>query len=300
VLVLAGCSRNGQLREAGNVLITSPLGSISIYQLASRLNLKVVESDSIGATLRDEANTIVIFADPNGQAYVNAQPVGEPGGIVPAGGMLFVPQVLEGEIRLALRPRRAPQSRHLPVPKPVERLGTVILDPGHGGDDPGAISVYGLSEKTVNLEVATAAAEILTRSGVDVVMTRQADQFVDLEERAAMANGRRPALFVSIHADAAHNRDAAGFTVYVARLASRQSQRAAEAIADCLISAGVSSRGIRTANYRVLVRTTCPAVLVELGYLSNSHDAAWLGNAGYRQKLSQAVAEGVIDFLNQR
>ncbi len=145
--------------------------------------------------------------------------------------------------------------------------------------------------------MALIVAERLAQSGVDVRMTREDDRFIDLDERSAMANRLRPNLFVSLHADSARNRAATGFTVYVSRLASRPSEAAADAIARRLQAAGVPYRGRKEANYRVLVGTSCPAVLVEMGYLSNAREAAYLANPAYRQQLGEAVANGIVDYL---
>jgi N-acetylmuramoyl-L-alanine amidase len=130
-------------------------------------------------------------------------------------------------------------------------------------------------------------------------LTRSDDRFIELEERSSLANRLRAELFVSIHADAARNRTAQGFTVYVARQPARSSQDAADAVARRLQAAGAFSRGRKEANYRVLVGTTCPAVLVELGYLSNAQEASLLTRPAYRRQLADAIANAVIDYFQR-
>ena len=137
-------------------------------------------------------------------------------------------------------------------------------------------------------------------AGVDVILTRRSDKFIDLNERAEVANRARADVFVSIHADSSPNTRAYGFTVYVARQASRNSLILARAIERRLRDTGVVSRGVRKANYRVLVRTACPAVLVELGYLSNVSEAAKLLQKDYRRNLASAISEGIVDYLQGR
>ncbi len=292
----AGCNDTNELVVEGHELIASPKGTVSVYQLAGRLDLRVIQSSRTHATLRNGAHTVLIFADPEGQILVNGKPVGATGGITPVGDILFIPTAAVQHVRAATRTVQIPAqppSRRRPGPK--RRI--VVLDPGHGGRDPGAPSCAGIWEKTVNLSVALSAAEILRRRGINVILTRDNDTFIELNERAAIANRKRAALFVSIHADAAKNRSARGFTMYVSRSASERSLAAARAISRHMVFTGTPNRGIRRADFRVLVRTACPAVLVELGYLSNRQEAARLAKSAHRRKLAESIANGVTDFL---
>ncbi len=307
-----GCSP-GQVHANGS-LVAAPAGSLSVYQLAERLGMQVVDVTIMMATLRDSHDTVVIYAEPGSLAYVNGRVLAAPrGGVMAVDDILFVPQDYEPAIRSALRmPSTPPPPPPLPsMPPPgreppptrqaVGRLGTVVIDAGHGGQDPGTISVYGVREKTIVLDVAQTVAERLIQSGVDVRLTRDGDEFIPLEGRAEIANRCRAALFVSIHADSApRNRAASGFTVYTNRTPSRGSIAAADAVIGDLSSAGGDSRGRHEANYRVLVGASCPAILVEIGFLSNAREAANLGNQGYRDRLAAAIAAGVLDYLARR
>jgi N-acetylmuramoyl-L-alanine amidase len=277
-----------------------------MYSLADRLGMIVTDYSSTMVAMRDDRNSVVLFAGPEGRAYVNGRPVPAPvGGVIRADGMLFIPISYESAIREQMRGPvvRPTAAAPFPTPRPTAlpvaaRVGGVVLiDPGHGGQDPGAISVRRDREKTIVLDVARVVAERLAQSGVDVRMTRQDDRFIALDDRAALANRLRPNLFVSIHADFARNRAATGFTLYVSPLASRTSKAAADALARHLQAAGVPYRGRKEADFRVLVNTTCPAVLVELGYLSNPREAAYLASPAYRQQLGQAIANGIVDYL---
>jgi N-acetylmuramoyl-L-alanine amidase len=184
----------------------------------------------------------------------------------------------------------------VPTPRPVP-AHSVVLDAGHGGRDPGAIGVNGLYEKVVNLSVTVEVAHLLQQRGVRVTMTRTTDRYLTLEQRAAIANRVRPNLFVSIHADSAPNRTARGFTLYVANGASSRSHAAADAIVRTMATTGMHSRKKKKKNIRVLVQTRCPAVLVELGFLSNRQDAALLASAAFRSRLARAVARGICAHL---
>ncbi len=302
LLAVAGCGGPSSAYYPGNDPLAATLGSLSIYQLAGRMDLAVVMSGRSSALLRDRANVVNIYPDPGGQAYVNGRQVGPSGGIVPVDGMLFVPEALAEAIALSLRPPPpvAPTARKAPGPSAPPCRGLVVIDPGHGGKDPGAISVYGEREKNIVLGVALATARQLRSRGLDVRMTRGDDTFVPLNDRADLANELGADLFVSIHADSAGNRSATGFTCYIARGASAASLQSAGRIAKTLLAGGSHSRGVRKANYRVLVRTACPAVLVELGYLSNGWEAGRLGDRRYQRVLSQALADGVLGFFQAR
>ncbi|MFA6132882.1 MAG: N-acetylmuramoyl-L-alanine amidase [Phycisphaerae bacterium] len=304
-LVAAGCAPANNLQHNGS-LVPSPPGAISVYQMAGRLGMAVMESTPSMATLRSAGNTVVIYADPAGQAYVNGRALSDPtGGIVLIDGVLFVPMSFEQAIRSALRGGTTPPPSTPSAPGPRSPLvkvpmrgGLVVIDAGHGGKDTGAPSVAGGVEKTIVLDVARAVSERLAQSGVDVKMTREGDTFVELDERAAIANRARADLFVSIHADSApRNRSANGFTVYVSRSPSRASEAAAAAIARRMSAAGAEFRGKKEAGYRVLVCNDRPAVLVELGFLTNGRDAANLSSGAYRDRLADAIADGIVDYL---
>jgi N-acetylmuramoyl-L-alanine amidase len=187
-----------------------------------------------------------------------------------------------------------------PTPRteyPAKLTGCVVIDAGHGGDDPGATSCTGYYEKTVNLSVARKVASLLRQKGLRVVMTRDGDEFIELEERAAIANRNNAQLFVSIHSNSTERSSARGFTIYEARSASRSSRQAAEAIARAMAKTGLDNTGVREADYKVLIYTEGPAVLVELGYLSNYQEAALLKDSSFQDRLAEAIAKGISDFL---
>ncbi len=131
-------------------------------------------------------------------------------------------------------------------------------------------------------------------------MTRAGDTFVDLEERAAMANRAGAHLFVSLHADAAKDTSVRGFTVYVSRSAGGDTLHAAEVLAAALSGQGIPSRGVRRADYRVLVKTRMPAVLVEAGFLSNPAEASLLVSDAVQQRIAASLAAGVEKVLTGR
>ncbi len=195
-------------------------------------------------------------------------------------------------------PREAPP----PTPPPTARTirgATVVLDPGHGGKDPGAWprSLSALPEKTIVLDISSKLARILSDRGARVVSTRTTDVFIELSTRSAAADRHRADLFVSVHADSAQRASASGAGVHIYNQASAQSQRAAQAINTAFRRAGLETRGIYRNNFHVLREHSRPAVLIECGFLTNRGDAQSLNDAGYRTRVAMAIAEGITDYF---
>lgn len=301
-LFATGCQTQGDTVAAGGPILVAPDDTISVYQLAERLNLEARCTSRLSTILTDAANTVIVYSNPGGRVFVNGKQVGPSGGIACVDGILFLSSAFEAPIRGALRPaarRDKPPVDDVPPvpdkkkpPRPAD-AAKLVIDPGHGGKDPGAIGVGGVREKAINLSVAGELSRCLRSAGHNVAMTRDDDTFIELADRSDVANRKSTDLFVSIHADAASRASARGYTVYVARQASAASVRAAEAIERSLGSTGLPSLGVRRADYRVLVNTACPSVLVELGFVTNSADASALSSDAFQKRLAKAVADGV-------
>ncbi len=144
---------------------------------------------------------------------------------------------------------------------------TVVVDAGHGGKDNGAFRRFGGAEKDATLDVATRLAAKLRESQFRVVMTRSSDVFIPLDERAAIGNRQKNAIFVAINFNDSGRRGIRGFETYyhnpVARTLAYRIQQ------HLMTLPGASNRGVKTANFRVLRKAAYPAVLVECGFLSN-------------------------------
>ena len=174
-------------------------------------------------------------------------------------------------------------------------MKTVCIDPGHGGKDPGAVS-GGVQEKDIALAVALKIGALLT--GYEVVYTRDEDVYVGLAERALIANQAQADLFVSVHCNSAPSASANGMEVYVHTTRGAASTRAAHAIYDRLLPAsGFRGRGVKANDYAVLRETVMPAVLVELGFVSNEGDRAKLISEGWQDRAAEAIASGIMEVL---
>lgn len=204
-------------------------------------------------------------------------------------------------LRIGMKPPPPPQVAVVapPVAPPPAREAyrnvTIVVDPGHGGHDPGTLGNGHsfMPEKSLTLAIATELAQQLRSRGANVVMTRTGDWFLELDSRAAVANRHRADIFVSIHIDASRNTGASGTTVYMCRGGSAQSRQLAQCVAQALQDAGIECRGTRSAGYRVLVASNCPAILVECGFLTNFGDARQLNTPYHRARLAAAIAQGI-------
>ncbi len=271
---------------------------ISADQLASRLGLQKSFSDGRHIELTNSTNRVLIFTHPGGNVYVNGQNIGLAGACRREDGTYYFAELLVPRIRGYLNAQTPVKPVYTPSsPSPSYSGRTVVIDAGHGGKDPGAISYLGYPEKEVNLKVAQKVAWRLKSKGIRVIMTRNNDTFIELNDRAEIANREGADLFVSIHHDSNHNRTRRGYTLYIAPNASETSRRAGRFIEKALSGTGLSSNGMRTNDYRVLMRTQGPAVLVECGYLSNPSEAAILYDGDFQNRIANAIVQGILQAL---
>lgn len=173
----------------------------------------------------------------------------------------------------------------------------ICIDPGHGGSDPGACA-GGEREKDIALKVAKLIGGKL--NGYKVIYTREGDTYPTLSERAALANKIKADLYVSVHCNSATNTQANGVEVYTHTSQSDGAVAAASAIYKRLLAAsGMTGRGIKAANYAVLRETKMPAVLVELGFISNEADREKLTSAAWQEKAAAAIAAGIKEYIER-
>ncbi len=199
---------------------------------------------------------------------------------------------------------------------PAPKYTTVIIDAGHGGEDGGTSSAAGLVEKDVNLSIAQKLAEMLRASGIEVVMTREDDKLLydrsvdfhgrkkklDMAARLNVMNTTENAIFVSIHMNAYTNPKYSGLQVWYS-----QNHSDSELLAYSIQSDNqkhlqpYNTRKIKSAssNIFLLNEATCPAVLVECGFLSNTDEATKFATEEYRQKVALLLCSSILEFLNK-
>jgi len=308
-LTVTGCQQSAKKLEAKGKIINEPL--INVYYIVGQLGMNMTSQSDEKLCFKDAFNTVIIYPKQD-QVFLNEKLLCALGKTKNIDGLLHVRQSLADNIKNkltipAVEPPPAAPVVIKPVPQPEPKKAweltgkTIVIDAGHGGKDPGATSYYGFYEKTVNLDVAIQIADLLRDKGHRVIMTRTGDVFIELEERAYIANRAKADAFISIHSDSSARSSTNGFTVYTARSGSSwAANNLAEAIDECMGKTSINSNGVKQADYRVLIHTKCPAVLVELGYLSNYWEAKQLKNVNMQKRLAQAIADGITNYLNNR
>jgi N-acetylmuramoyl-L-alanine amidase len=172
-------------------------------------------------------------------------------------------------------------------------FNTVVVDAGHGGKDSGAYRRYGPPEKLVALDVAQRLNRKLRESQLKTVMTRDSDVFIELNDRVAIENAQKNAVFVSIHFNDSRRRGVRGVETYYHSGASFDLANGIQA--KLMTIPRSRNGGVHTANFRVLRLATCPAVLVECGYLSNRNDGSQARDSEYRELLADRIAEAIVE-----
>ena len=176
---------------------------------------------------------------------------------------------------------------------------TIVIDPGHGGPDPGAVGINGLRETDVVLDVSLQLAQLLQAKGINVLMTRTSEVDVDLPPRVALANNSRADLFLSIHANALSmaRPDVNGIETFY--FESSRSRALAQAVQEQIlaISPGSPDRGSRPGRFFVIRRTVMPSALVEMGFVTGSLDSPRLADPAFRRRLAVALANGLLRYL---
>ena len=234
------------------------------------------------------------------------------------------------------------KASHIAKTPAARRIKTIVIDPGHGGKDPGAVGRYGLKEKDVVLDISKRLKKILSGNGIKVILTRTRDIFIPLWKRADIANRKKADFFISMHANAFRKRRVRGFEAYFLSEATDDIARAQEAAENRAIRFEKSSldrynpdantiacdlvlyeqkkvssqlaeyicksarkklyirnRGVKSARFHVLKNTDMPAVLVEVGFISNKKEEKLLKSPSYRQKVAEAVARGILSYKSE-
>jgi N-acetylmuramoyl-L-alanine amidase CwlD len=176
----------------------------------------------------------------------------------------------------------------------------IVVDPGHGGSDPGAVSASGIQEKVINLAVAQKLAPLLESAGATVIMTRKGDQSLTNQQRVEIANQSKGDIYISIHANAYANNESNGTeTHYCSENSySSASRYLAHQLQSELVSAlNLRDRGVKQNSYYILKNTKMPAALVEMAFLTNPAEEEILKSAEMQAKAAQALYLGLEAFL---
>ena len=177
----------------------------------------------------------------------------------------------------------------------LEPFTHVVIDPGHGGKDPGS-NAYGLVEKDLTLDLALRLQKILTSKGITTTLTRTTDEFISLEDRAKMANSSAKTIFISLHFNG-HTDRSIGGTETLYWPGSEKGRELASYIQSELGRRLVTrNRGFKPERLKVLEETRCTAALVECGFLSNRWESQRCGAEWFRQILAEEIAQGILRY----
>jgi len=187
----------------------------------------------------------------------------------------------------------------------------VMLDPGHGGYDPGAVSSQGIYEKAINLQIAQRVKEMLRPSGIEVFLTREEDldyvpngvkgkttrKQIDLNRRIEMANEEKADILVSLHVNATVTGQNSGAETFY-HYKSESGKRLAELIQQEMIKiTGMNRRIAKPGDFYIIKNSNMPTVIVEVGYLSSPKEQKKLQQTWYQEQLSRAIAKGIANYF---
>lgn len=175
---------------------------------------------------------------------------------------------------------------------------TIVIDPGHGGNDHGTTGTRGTDEKDITLKTAELLKSKLRSAGADVIMTRESDEYVDLRKRVSVGHQVEADAFISLHYDATENSSVSGVTTYY--LNSNQ-QELAQYVHDNLSKkVSLRDRGVQPGNYLVLRENRQKAILIELGFLSNPSEERSITTDYYREQATLGIYEGILDYFDSQ
>ncbi|GGA82852.1 N-acetylmuramoyl-L-alanine amidase [Ornithinibacillus halotolerans] len=171
---------------------------------------------------------------------------------------------------------------------------TIIIDPGHGGKDPGAIGSNGVLEKDLILNSSLKIAETLRQAGANVILTREDDSFVSLKNRVLIGNKHNTSAFISIHYNAFSESYVGGFSTFYNQSGKDLAHHIQTALA---AEIPLRNRGISPGSFTVLHESNFPAILLELGFITNASEVATLQTESYQEQVARAITIGLIEYF---
>ncbi|MGM9920677.1 MAG: N-acetylmuramoyl-L-alanine amidase [Bhargavaea sp.] len=175
---------------------------------------------------------------------------------------------------------------------------TLVIDPGHGGYDGGTTGMRGTNEKDLTLPTAELLSSKLRAAGAEVILTRETDEYVGLRKRVSLSNQSGADAFISLHYDATTDHSVRGFTTYYQKSVE---ESLAEYVNNSLgKSVNLKDRGVQKGNYLVLRENRQPAILIELGFLSNLSEERRVKNPEYREQATDGIYKGIIKYFDSQ
>lgn len=184
------------------------------------------------------------------------------------------------------------------APKVASNLAesTIVIDPGHGGTDSGALSQGNKYEKTYTLQMANVIASRLRAAGANVILTRNGDSYVSLSGRASVSNKNSADAFISLHFDSSENEgSASGVTTYYYN--KNRDSKLASSLNTQLSSLPINNRGTDFGDFEVLRDNSRPSVLLELGFINNKNDFSYIQSTTYQTEVAGAIVNGLTAYF---
>ncbi len=211
-------------------------------------------------------------------------------------------QVVEKEADLVLQIKAEPgivtSSIRKRRPTAADQPPKIVIDPGHGGEDPGAIGISGIEEKEVNLQIAEQVAELLRQEGYQTLVTRKRDTFIPLERRAQLANQWSADIFISIHANFNYQQRVNGTATYAHWNSTQKNWALAWYVqSETVNRLKLKDNGLKAANFVVLRQTKMPAVLLETAFLSNPREEQLLVDRSFQLKAAKGLVAGIKKYF---
>lgn len=309
VLLAAGC-RSPRAEAKAKVVVAK--GSVPLSNIARLYTMKISQPSSSRVRMANKWNTIEIETNSrrawiNGTMFWLQHPCRKSGSEWTINAMDFnlgIDSILRAYAHVS----------KVKVPK------IIVLDPGHGGKDSGAVGPSKVYEKDVVLDISKRVQKLLADRKLDVRLTRTGDTFPSLEQRSEYAAKVSADLFVSIHADAAGDASAQGVETFISSNVGGEASNhygqgtdtdavknnaydAANAILGFALQSNHvkaskrSDRGLRRARYAVLKNGPCPAALVECGFLSNPAEETLLNSVSFRENVARGIANGILSYI---
>lgn len=176
----------------------------------------------------------------------------------------------------------------------------IVIDPGHGGMDPGAVGIGGVFEKLITLDIGLKVRKLLDNAGATVIMTRDKDVYPTLGERVDLANQLSADIFVSIHCNSFHGEDPGGTETFVAPKNTEISYPLAEVIQIKLVEAiQLFDRGVKSNDFYVLNHTTMPSALVEVAFMTQEDEVKLLKDPEFQDRAALGIYEGILAYFTQ-
>ncbi|MBI1883489.1 MAG: N-acetylmuramoyl-L-alanine amidase [Chlamydiae bacterium] len=290
---------------------TRTLGSLAFVpasSFAQAYGLQEIWNSKSKTLVLQSPQTKIAFRASSTCVWVNGKILRLPTRAKMVNGRLFIPFESSSKIFSPFhRVPTSPKKETPPTPPSSKPNFVVVIDPGHGGYDIGARDRKGLNEKDINLDVAKRVRDKLSSYGIQATMTRSRDVFVGLPQRVSIAKSARPNLFISIHTNAARNRNVSGTEIfYYAQANIRQNGSSYQQnrlksyqlakLVQYHTGKTVRSRGVKDARYFVLKNATYPAILLEMGFITHAWEEKNLNNPKHRDKLAQAIVQSVLDY----